>query len=89
MATTTSYIDSSGSGENDYPDLSSWRDAIADSTYDDNQIVIVKHDITDNLSLHGFGSDLSITIKSDSPGASKTFSTIMKQFSPNWVSSRT
>ena len=72
MATTTSYIDSSGSGENDYPDLSSWRDAIAGGTYDDNQIVIVKHDITDNLSLHGFGTDLSITIKSDIPGVKRT-----------------
>ena len=72
METTTSYIDSSGSGANDYPDLSSWRDAIAGGSYDENQIVIVKHDITDNLSLHGFGTDLSITIKSDIPGAKRT-----------------
>ena len=41
MSTTTSYIDSSGSGANDYPDLSSWRAAITGGSYDENQIVVV------------------------------------------------
>ena len=72
MATTTSYIDSSGSGPNDYPSLSAWRSAITGGSYDENQIVIVKEDTTDNLSLTGWASAVNITIKSDIPGVKRT-----------------
>ena len=72
MATTTSYIDSSGSGANDYPSLSAWRAAITGGSYDQNQIVIVKEDTTDNLSLTGWSSAVNITIKSDIPGVKRT-----------------
>ena len=72
MATTTSYIDSSGSGPNDYPSLSAWRSAITGGSYDENQIVIVKEDTTDNLSLTGWASAVNITIKSDVPGVKRT-----------------
>ena len=72
MATTTSYIDSLGSGANDYPSLSAWRAAITGGSYDQNQIVIVKEDTTDNLSLTGWASAVNITIKSDIPGVKRT-----------------
>ena len=72
MATTTSYIDSLGSGANDYPSLSAWRAAITGGSYDQNQIVIVKEDTTDNLSLTGWASAVKITIKSDIPGVKRT-----------------
>ena len=72
MSTTTSYITTATSGADDYVDLSTWRETISSGSYDEYQVVIVKEDITDNLSLHGFGSDLSITIKSDTPGVKRT-----------------
>ncbi len=72
MSTTTSYITTATSGDNDYVDLQSWNDAANDGGAGGEQIVIVKEDIDDNLSLTGWASALNVTIKSDSPGVKRT-----------------
>ena len=72
MSTTTSYITTATSGADDYVDLQSWNDAANDGGAGGEQIVIVKEDIDDNLSLTGWTSTVNVTIKSDVPGVKRT-----------------
>ena len=70
MATNISYI---GPGEeNDYPGLDEWEDAVGVAGHDENQIVILTEDITDNLSMANGWNAVNITIKSDTPGVKRT-----------------